>query len=47
MIEGEAMLTDVVRVSALPAGPEHPDVPGLHRKTGRHPRVLGGGAVPR
>ena len=32
MIEGEAILTDVVRVSARALGPEHPSVPGLHRR---------------
>ena len=32
MIEGEAILTDVVRVSARALGPEHPWVPGLHRR---------------
>ncbi len=32
MIEGEAILTDVIRVSARALGPEHPDVPGQYRR---------------
>ena len=32
MIEGEAILTDVVRVSARALGPEHPDTPDLYRR---------------
>ena len=32
MIEGEAIFSDVVRVSARALGPEHPSVPGLRRR---------------
>ena len=32
MIEGEAIFSDVVRVSARALGPEHPDVPSQYRR---------------